>query len=42
MVMDIESDLGIQLILGWPFLRSGRVRIDVGRGEICFHVGKVM
>ena len=34
-VMDIEGDLGIELILGQPFLRAARVRIDVGRGEIC-------
>jgi len=38
--MDIEGDLGIELILGRPFLRAARARIDVGRGEICFHVGK--
>jgi len=39
-VMDIEGDLGIELILGRPFLRAVRARIDVGRGEICFLVGK--
>ena len=39
-VMDIEGDLGIELILGRPFLRAARARIDVGRGEICFRVGK--
>ena len=39
-VMDIEGDLGIELILGRPFLRAARARIDVGRGEIPFHVGK--
>ena len=39
-VMDIEGDLGIELILGQPFLRAARVRIDVGREEICFRVGK--
>jgi hypothetical protein len=38
--MDIEGDLGIKLILGQPFLRAARARIDVGRGEICFRVGK--
>jgi hypothetical protein len=38
--MDIEGDLGIELILGRPFLRAARARIDVGRGEICFRVGK--
>jgi hypothetical protein len=39
-VMDIEGDLGIELILGRPFLRAARARIDVGRGEIRFLVGK--
>ena len=39
-VTDIEGDLGIELILGPPFLRATRARIDMGRGEICFHVGK--
>ena len=36
MVMDIEGNLGIELILGRPFLRAARARIDVRRGEICF------
>jgi len=39
-VMDIEGDLRIELILGRPFLRAVRARIDVGRGEIRFCVGK--
>ena len=39
-VMDIEGDLGIKLILGRPFLRAARVRIDVGRGEVHSRVGK--
>ena len=39
-VMDIKGDLGMQLILGRPFLRAVRARIDTGRGEICFRVGK--
>src|SRR6185503_10303641 len=39
-VMDIEGDLGIELILGRPFLRAARARINVGRGEIRFRVGK--
>jgi len=37
--MDIEGDLGVELILGRPFLRAARARIDVGRGEIHFYVG---
>ena len=40
MVMDMERDLGVDLVLGRPFLRSPKARIDVGRGEICFRVGK--
>ena len=39
-VMDIEGDLGIELILGRPLLRAARARIDVGRREICFRVRK--
>ena len=39
-VIDMERDLGMQLILGRSFLRAARVRIDVRRGEIRFHVGK--
>ena len=40
MVMDMEGDLILHLILGRPFLRATRARIDVGRGEIHFRVGK--
>ena len=32
--MDMEGDLGVNLILGRPFLRSAKARIDVGKGEI--------
>ena len=39
-VMDIEGDLRIELIFGQPFLRAARARIDVGRGEIRFRIGK--
>ena len=39
-VMDIEGDLRIELILGRPFLRAARARIDMGRGEIRFCVRK--
>jgi len=39
-VMDIEGDLGVQLILGRPFLRAARARIDVGRGEIRLRIRK--
>ena len=30
----------MELFLGRPFLRAARARIDVGRGEIHFRVGK--
>ena len=39
-VMGIKGDLGVQLILGRPFLRATRAWIDVERGEIRFRVGK--
>ena len=39
-VMDMEGDLRVDLVLGQPFLRSAKARIDVGRGEIRFRIGK--
>ena len=39
-VMDMEGDLGVDLVLGRPFLRSAKARIDVGKGEIRFRVGR--
>ena len=39
-VMDIEGDLGIEVILGRPFLRAARARIDVGKRGIRFYVRK--
>ena len=39
-VMYMEGDLGVDLVLGRPFIRSAKARIDVGRGEICFYVRK--
>ena len=38
--MDMEGDLGVDLVLGRPFLRSTKARINIGRGEIHFRVGK--
>ena len=38
--MDIEGDLRVDLILERPFLRAAKARIDVGKGEIQFHVEK--
>ena len=37
--MDMEGDFGVDLVLGRPFLRSAKARIDVRKGEICFRVG---
>ena len=39
-VMDMEGDLGVDLVLGRPFLRSAKARIDVRKGEIRFRVGR--
>ena len=36
----MEGDLRVDLVLGRPFLRSAKARIDVGKGEIRFHVGR--
>jgi len=38
--MDMVGDLGVDLVLGRPFLRSAKARINVGRGEIRFRIGK--
>ena len=38
-VMDIEGDLRVDLVLGRPFLRSAKSRIEVERGEVRFCVG---
>jgi len=34
--MDIEGDLTVQLILGQPFLRVARTRIDVKNEDMFF------
>jgi hypothetical protein len=39
LVLDMEGDLGVQLILGRTSLRDARARIDVGIGEIHFRIG---
>ena len=39
-VMNMEGDLGVDLVLGRPFLRSAKARIDVEKGEIHFCVGR--
>ena len=38
--MDMEGDLGVDLVLGRPFLRSSKARIDIEKGEIHFRIGK--
>ena len=38
--MNMEGDFGVDLVVGRPFLRSARARIDVEKGEICFRVGR--
>jgi hypothetical protein len=39
----MEGDLGISLILGRPFLRDAKARIDVGTGKISLRImGKTM
>ena len=39
----MESDMGLSLILGRPFLRDAKARIDVGTGKISFLIkGKNM
>jgi hypothetical protein len=39
-MMDMEGNLGVDLVLGRPFLRFAKARIDVGKGEIHFCVGR--
>ena len=42
-VLDMEGDLGILFILGRPFLRDAKARIDVGTGKISLRImGKTM
>ena len=38
-VLNMEGDLGLDLILGRPFLNSVKARIDVGSGEVQFCIG---
>ena len=35
----MEGDLGLDLILGRPFLNSVKARIDIGSGEVQFCIG---
>ena len=37
-VLDMEGDLSISLILGWPFLRDARVIIDDENGRISLYI----
>ena len=36
-IMDIEEDLEVPLILGWPFMKTTRVIIDVDNGQLKSH-----
>ena len=38
-VLDMDEDNDVPLILGRPFLETTRSIIDVGIGELTFHVG---
>ena len=38
-VLNMDGDLGLDLILGRPFLSSVKARIDVGSGEVQFRIG---
>ena len=38
-VMDMEGDLGVDLVRGQPFLRSAKARIDVGRNPFLCRKG---
>jgi hypothetical protein len=38
-VLNMDGDLGLDLILGRPFLNSVKARIDVGSGKVQFRIG---
>jgi len=38
-ILNMDGDLGPDLILGRPFLNSVKARIDVGSGEVQFRIG---
>ena len=38
-ILNMEGDLGLDLILGRPFLSSVKARIDVGSREVQFRIG---
>ena len=38
-VLNMDGDLGLDLILGRPFLYSVKARIDVGSGVVQFRIG---
>ena len=37
-VLDMEEDRNVHLILGWPFLATGRTLIDVEQWKLIFQV----
>ncbi|XP_047938640.1 uncharacterized protein LOC125186329 [Salvia hispanica] len=38
-VLDMEEDVNVPLILGRPFLATGKTLIDTARGELTLHMG---
>ncbi|KAA3465595.1 protein NYNRIN-like [Gossypium australe] len=38
-VLDMDEDIEVPLILGWPFLATARAVIDVGDGKLALRVG---
>ncbi|XP_047942996.1 uncharacterized protein LOC125189807 [Salvia hispanica] len=38
-VLDMEEDVNVPLILGRPFLATGKALIDIARGELTLHMG---
>jgi hypothetical protein len=38
-ILNMDGDLGLDLILGRPFLNSVKARIDAGSGEVQFRIG---
>ncbi|XP_042056270.1 uncharacterized protein LOC121800839 [Salvia splendens] len=38
-VLDMEEDMNVPLILGRPFLATGKALIDIAKGELTLHMG---
>ncbi|XP_042022905.1 uncharacterized protein LOC121770193 [Salvia splendens] len=39
LVLDMEEDVNVPLIMGRPFLATGKALIDVAKGELTLHMG---